>query len=145
MPRFDSWGHGCSSPIRSEAGCPPDDRAWPKAALKTTVDHTLMRGSAAAGPRLVSGLPRSRGGRRRPVPWWITRVPLRAPPPAVRDPGQWWVGGVGLPAAGLGGRSAQAAAAGRTWRAIAQAKAAISRATAAVTRFAFLPAATRRR
>ena len=37
------------------------------------------------------------------------------------------------------------AAAGRTWQAIAQAKAAISRAIAAVTRFAFLPAATRRR
>src|SRR3954452_14444351 len=65
--------------------------------------------------------------------------------PAVRDPGQWWVGGVGLLAAGLGGRPAQAAAAGRTWQAIAQAKAAVSRAIAAVTRFASLPAATRRR
>src|SRR3954447_11784544 len=38
-----SLGHGCSSPIRSEAGCRPDDRAWPGAALRTTVDHTLMR------------------------------------------------------------------------------------------------------
>src|SRR3954452_24238770 len=65
--------------------------------------------------------------------------------PAVRDPGQWWVGGVGLLAAGLGGWPAQAAAAGRTWQAIAQAKAAISRAIAVATRFAFLPAATRRR
>src|SRR5689334_24309476 len=41
--------------------------------------------------------------------------------------------------------SQAAAPAGWTWRAIAQANAAISRAIAAVTRFAFLPAATRRR
>jgi transposase len=32
--------------------------------LETTVDHTLMRGLATAGPCSVSGLPRSRSGRR---------------------------------------------------------------------------------
>src|SRR4051794_24525068 len=32
MSRFNSCGHGCSSPIRSEARCPPDDRAWQGAA-----------------------------------------------------------------------------------------------------------------
>ena len=35
--------------------------------LKTTVDHTLMRGLATAGPCSVSGLPRSRSGRRWPA------------------------------------------------------------------------------
>src|SRR3954470_1464096 len=29
-------------PIGSEARCPVENRAWPEAALKTTVDHTLM-------------------------------------------------------------------------------------------------------
>src|SRR4051794_29928024 len=29
-------------PTGSEAICPVKDRAWPEAALKTTVDHTLM-------------------------------------------------------------------------------------------------------
>ena len=51
-------------PIGSEAKHLADDRAWPEAALKTTVDHTLMRGLATAGPWSVSGLPRSRSGRR---------------------------------------------------------------------------------
>src|SRR5215218_8186648 len=51
-------------PIASEARCPVKDRAWPEAALKTTVDQTLIRGLAAAGPCSVSGLPRSRSGRR---------------------------------------------------------------------------------
>src|SRR3954462_3956087 len=41
-------------PIGSEARCPVEDRAWPEAALKTTVDHTLMRGLATAGPSLMS-------------------------------------------------------------------------------------------
>jgi hypothetical protein len=46
----------------------------------------------------------------------------------------------------LGERRAQPPAPlGWVWHAIAQAKAAISRATAVVTRFAFLPAATSRR
>src|ERR671929_2430788 len=62
MSRFNGWRHGYSSPIRSEARCPPNDRAWQGAAAETTVDHTLMRGLATAGPRFVSGLPRSRGG-----------------------------------------------------------------------------------
>src|SRR3954470_11042944 len=62
MSRFNSWRHGCSSPIRSEARCPPDDRAWQGAAAETTVEQTLMRGSATAGPRFASGLPRSRSG-----------------------------------------------------------------------------------
>src|SRR3954464_1348132 len=54
-------------PIGSEAKQLADDRAWPEAALKTTVDHTLMRGLATAGPCSVSGLPRSRSGRRWPA------------------------------------------------------------------------------
>src|SRR4051794_10441418 len=49
-------------PIGSEAKHLADDRAWPEAALKTTVEHTLMRGLATAGPCFVSGLPRSRSG-----------------------------------------------------------------------------------
>src|SRR4051812_20354868 len=36
MSRFNSWRHGCSSPIRSEAGPPPNDRAWQGAAAATT-------------------------------------------------------------------------------------------------------------
>jgi hypothetical protein len=64
MSRFNSRGHGCSSPIRSEAGCPPDDRAWQGAAAETTVEQTLMRGLATAGPRFVSGLLGLGAGRR---------------------------------------------------------------------------------
>src|SRR5215212_4137077 len=51
-------------PIGSEARRPVKDRAWPEAALKTTVEQTLIRGLATAGPCSVSGLPRSRSGRR---------------------------------------------------------------------------------
>src|SRR3954470_7361511 len=120
MSRFNSWGHGCSSPIRSEARCPPDDRAWQGAAAETTVEQTLMRGLATAGPRFVSGLPRSRGGTSVTGPIVDHEG---SPPCAAPGHARPWssVDAVVLLAGGSGGWPAQAAApAGWTWAAIAQ-------------------------
>src|SRR3954471_15564968 len=102
MSRFNSWGHGCSSPIRSEARCPPDDRVWRAAAAETTVEQTLMRGLATAGPRFVSGLPRSRSGTSvtGPIVDHEASPPCAGPGDARSCSG---VGSVFLLAGGLGG------------------------------------------
>src|SRR3954467_10526308 len=49
-------------PISSAASTRLKDRAWQGVVLKTTVEQTLMRGLATAGPCSVSGLPQSRSG-----------------------------------------------------------------------------------
>jgi len=59
MSRFQGVSHGRSSPDRLGSKYEAEDRAWPGAVLKTTVEQTLMRGLATAGPCSVSGLPRS--------------------------------------------------------------------------------------
>ncbi len=50
MSRFQGPRHGCSSPDQLGSKYLAEDRAWPEAALKTTVEQTLMRGLATAGP-----------------------------------------------------------------------------------------------
>src|SRR3954451_15741094 len=144
MSRFNSWRHECSSPDRfgskasgrrsRMAGGGAEDDGRSHSDARVGYRRALFRLGAASVEERT----------------WVTGHIVRkegSPPCAAPGRARSWsvVGGVDLPAAGLGGRSAQAAAAGRTWQATAQAKAAISRATAAVTRFAFLPAATRRR
>jgi antitoxin component of MazEF toxin-antitoxin module len=50
MSLFQSVRHERSSPDRLGSKCLAEDRAWQGAALKTTVEQTLMRGLATAGP-----------------------------------------------------------------------------------------------
>jgi hypothetical protein len=64
MSLFQGMGHEGSSPDRLGSTSLAEGRAWQGAALETTVVQTLMRGLATAGPCSVSGLPRSRSGRR---------------------------------------------------------------------------------
>jgi len=107
MSRFQGVRHERSSPDRLGSRYLAEDRARPGAALKTTVDQALMRGLATAGPCSVSGLPRSRSGTSvtgPPVPWWCTRVPLRAPPPAMHDPAQVWMPSFSFLMAGMDDR-----------------------------------------
>src|SRR3712207_8781254 len=62
MSLFHGLRHERSSPDRLGSKCLAEGRAWQGAELKTTVEQTLMRGLATAGPCFVSGLPRSRSG-----------------------------------------------------------------------------------
>jgi hypothetical protein len=62
MSLFKGIRHECSSPDQFGSRKFEKARAWPEAALKTTVDQTLMRGLVTAGPCFVSGLPRSSSG-----------------------------------------------------------------------------------
>jgi hypothetical protein len=145
MSFFQSMRHERSSPDRLGSTSLAEDRAWQGAALKTTVEQTLIRGLATAGPCSVSGLPRSRSGTSvtGPIVDHEGSPPCAAPGHARSCSG---VRSALLLAGGLGGWSAQAVAPlGWTCHAIAQAKAAISRATAVVTRLTFLPFATSRR
>src|SRR5829696_1571146 len=64
MSLFQGVRHERSSPDQLGSKCLAEGRAWPETALKTTVEETLIRGLATAGPCSVSGLPRSRSGRR---------------------------------------------------------------------------------
>ena len=112
---------------------------------KTTVAQTLMRGLATAGPWFVSGLPLSQPTR---MPKGslnqIEGCPDRPPRPAVHSV----LRGSGALLAGCGesdDAQAVASSGGITVTAIAQAKAASSRAMATVTILAGLPARCSRR
>src|SRR5919107_5080834 len=62
MSLFQGVRHERSSPDQLGSRYEAEDCAWQGAAAETTVDQTLMRGLATAGPCSVSGLPRSRSG-----------------------------------------------------------------------------------
>src|SRR5215217_4501139 len=108
-----AWRMSVRLPIGSEARHPVDDRAWQGAVLKTTVEQTLMRGLATAGPCSVSGLPRSRSGTsvtgpivdhegspsvRRPRPCTILVRRTSCPSPCWWS---WWMVGSGGSTLGL--------------------------------------------
>src|SRR5215208_5243259 len=101
--------HDGSSPDRLGSRYEAEDRAWQGAALKTTVEQTLIRGLATAGPCSVSGLPRSRSGTSvtGPIVDHEGSPPCAAPGHARSCSG---VRPALLLAGGLGGWSAQAAA-----------------------------------
>src|SRR3954463_5159410 len=62
MSLFQGVSHERSSPDQLGSKYEAEDRAWQGAVLKTTVEQTLIRGLATAGPCSVSGLPQSRSG-----------------------------------------------------------------------------------
>src|SRR4029453_3155936 len=115
-------------------------------AFQTTVDQTLIRGLDTAGPCLRLGLPLSVSGRRRMSATQFSRgFPSVAPSPAMRRDRRRVLFGIGLRVTVLAAFSGQPAKRGATCWPIAHRKAAISRATAVVTRHGFLPAAVSRR
>ena len=120
---------GCRSPLPTLIELAVQGRTR---RLQTTVDQTLMRGLGTAGPWFVLGLPPSQLARARGSPNHIEGCPDRPPRPTLHSI-------TGVPSGFVNDLQSVGAGAG-TLMAIAQAKAASSRAMATVTMFFGRPA-----